>query len=49
MRTDMLIGGQWTAGTGTDTFATHNPATGKVIAELPEASASDVDEAVGQS
>lgn len=44
MRTDMYIGGKWTG--GATTFPTHNPATGEVIAELPEATASDVDSAV---
>jgi acyl-CoA reductase-like NAD-dependent aldehyde dehydrogenase len=41
----MLIDGKWTAGRGT-TFPTYNPATGAVIAQVPEATAADVDEAV---
>ncbi|AZK97800.1 MULTISPECIES: aldehyde dehydrogenase family protein [Streptomyces] len=45
MRTDMLIGGEWTAGSGS-TFPTFNPATGEVIAELPDATEADVDAAV---
>ncbi len=45
MPTDMLIGGTWTGGSGS-TFATRNPATGEVLAELPEATAADVDAAV---
>ncbi|MGW0578634.1 aldehyde dehydrogenase family protein [Streptomyces sp. NPDC002920] len=46
MRTDMLIGGEWTVGNGTATFTSLNPATGEVLAELPEATAADVDAAV---
>ena len=46
MRTEMLIGGKWTSGSGAATFTTRNPATGEVIAELPEGTASDVDAAV---
>ncbi|QDY80184.1 aldehyde dehydrogenase family protein [Streptomyces qinzhouensis] len=45
MRTDMLIDGEWTTGSGT-TFPTLNPATGEVIAEVPEATETDVDTAV---
>ncbi|NKQ51461.1 aldehyde dehydrogenase [Amycolatopsis sp. K13G38] len=45
MRTDMYINGKWTGGSAT--FPTHNPATGEVIAELPAATPSDVDAAVG--
>jgi aldehyde dehydrogenase (NAD+)/betaine-aldehyde dehydrogenase len=41
----MLIDGKWTAGRGT-AFPTYDPATGEVIAEVPEATAADVDEAV---
>lgn len=46
MRTDMLIGGEWTAGRSGNTFTSLNPATGEVLAELPEATAADVDTAV---
>lgn len=45
MRTDMLIGGEWIAGSGA-TFTSVNPATGEVLAELREASQTDVDAAV---
>ncbi|MFC7343841.1 aldehyde dehydrogenase family protein [Saccharopolyspora griseoalba] len=45
MRTDMHINGKWTGGSGS-TFATRNPATGEVIAELPEATPADVEAAV---
>jgi aldehyde dehydrogenase (NAD+)/betaine-aldehyde dehydrogenase len=41
----MLIGGKWTGGAG-GTFATLNPATGEVVAELPEGTPADVDAAV---
>jgi acyl-CoA reductase-like NAD-dependent aldehyde dehydrogenase len=46
MRADMLIDGKWTRGKSTTTFSTRNPASGEVIAELPEANAADVDDAV---
>jgi aldehyde dehydrogenase (NAD+)/betaine-aldehyde dehydrogenase len=42
----MLIDGKWTAGNGGTTFPTYNPANGEVIAEVPEATEADVDEAV---
>lgn len=45
MRTDMLIGGEWVAGSGA-AFASVNPATGEVLAELREATELDVDAAV---
>ncbi|MTD56597.1 aldehyde dehydrogenase family protein [Amycolatopsis sp. RM579] len=41
----MFIGGKWNGGSGA-TFVTRNPATGEVLAELPEAAPSDVDTAV---
>jgi aldehyde dehydrogenase (NAD+)/betaine-aldehyde dehydrogenase len=41
----MFIGGAWTPGTG-EAFASRNPATGEVLAELREASTSEVDAAV---
>ncbi|MFI2345501.1 aldehyde dehydrogenase family protein [Streptomyces sp. NPDC019443] len=47
MRSDMLIGGEWTAGSGT-TFTTVNPATGEVLAELPEATGPTVFAGVSQ-
>ena len=48
MTTDykMLIGGQWVAASDGATFETFNPATGKVWATAPEATAEDVDRAV---
>jgi len=48
MTTDykMLIGGQWVAASDGATFETFNPATGKVWATAPEATAKDVDRAV---
>ncbi|MFJ9588030.1 aldehyde dehydrogenase family protein [Streptomyces acidicola] len=45
MRTDMLIGGEWTSGTG-PAFTSLNPATGEVLAELREATDAQVDAAV---
>ena len=45
-RYDHFIGGQWTAPAEKKYFATHNPATGKKIAEVAEGSKADVDAAV---
>ncbi|MFD7999549.1 aldehyde dehydrogenase family protein [Streptomyces mirabilis] len=45
MRTDMLIGGEWIAGSGA-AFTSVNPATGEILAELREANEADVDAAV---
>ncbi|MHA4854860.1 aldehyde dehydrogenase family protein [Rhodococcus sp. MSC1_016] len=45
MRTQLHINGQWLDG-GAGTFPTHNPATGKVIAEVAAANTTDVDAAV---
>ncbi|MEV0612802.1 aldehyde dehydrogenase family protein [Nonomuraea sp. NPDC050404] len=45
MRTDMFIGGEWTPGGGS-AFNSLNPATGEVLAELREATETDVDAAV---
>ncbi|WP_073252383.1 aldehyde dehydrogenase family protein [Cryptosporangium aurantiacum] len=42
----MLIGGEWIEPGGRSTFPTYDPATGKVIAELIEATPADVDAAV---
>lgn len=42
----MLIGGQWVTASDGATFETFNPATGKVWATAPEATAEDVDRAV---
>ena len=44
MRVEMLIDGRWT--TGTDTFATYDPATGDVIAKVALGTPADVDAAV---
>ena len=45
-RHEMFIGGRWTPGSGGAMEKIHNPATGEVIAEVPRASAEDVDSAV---
>ena len=45
-RTRMLIGGEWIDAGSRSIFPTHDPATGKVIAELAEATPVDVDAAV---
>ena len=42
----MLIGGAWVPASDGATFETFNPATGKVWATAPEATADDVDRAV---
>lgn len=42
----MLIGGQWVEALSGKTFESVNPATGKVIAEIAEGDAADVDRAV---
>ncbi|HLU03088.1 MAG TPA: aldehyde dehydrogenase family protein, partial [Advenella sp.] len=42
----LLIGGRWLAGQEAQCFDTLNPATGRVLAQLHQASASDVDAAV---
>lgn len=42
----LLIGGQWVDSVTQKKFPTFDPATGKVLAEVAEASAEDVDEAV---
>ncbi|MBB4933014.1 aldehyde dehydrogenase (NAD+)/betaine-aldehyde dehydrogenase [Lipingzhangella halophila] len=45
MRTEMLIDGEWNAGSG-QTFATLNPATGETIAEVAQGGAVEIDAAV---
>jgi len=45
-RTELLIGGEWGEASGRKRFATINPATEDVIAEVPEAGGTDVDAAV---
>ena len=42
----MWIGGEWVDADSGKTFLTHNPATGEVVAQVPEAGLSDVDKAV---
>ena len=46
MTTKMFIDGGWTASGGRPTFATYDPATGKVLEQVPEATTEDVDAAV---
>ncbi len=48
-RTELLIGGNWTAASGGQSFATLNPATGETIAEISEARETDVDAAVANA
>ena len=43
--TDMLIGGEWSSGSG-QTYEDRDPATGEVIASLPDASSEEVHRAV---
>lgn len=43
---DMLIGERWRAGQDGQTFDTCNPATGRILAQVHQASAADVDAAV---
>jgi acyl-CoA reductase-like NAD-dependent aldehyde dehydrogenase len=43
---EMLIGGRWVTAADGRTFDTYNPATGEVIAHVPEAGPEDVDRAV---
>ncbi|HYZ25013.1 MAG TPA: aldehyde dehydrogenase family protein, partial [Rhodopila sp.] len=42
----MLIGGKWLEAASGRTFATHNPATGEVLAQVAEGDAEDIDGAV---
>lgn len=42
----MLIGGEWVASESGATFETVDPATGEVLAEVPEGDAADIDRAV---
>jgi acyl-CoA reductase-like NAD-dependent aldehyde dehydrogenase len=42
----MLIGGEWVPATGNRTFDDRDPATGEILATLPDATAADVDAAV---
>jgi aldehyde dehydrogenase (NAD+) len=45
-QTQLFIDGQWTPARSGKTFATINPATEEVIAQVAEADAADVDAAV---
>lgn len=46
---ELLIGGEWTAGTSGKTEPVINPATEEVLAELPHASEQDLDQALDAS
>lgn len=46
IRTQMLINGEWRASSNGETFAVFDPATGNAIAQVPLATAEDVDHAV---
>jgi len=46
-RAQMFIGGEWVDGSSDESQPVWNPATGEVIAEVPKATAEDVDRAVG--
>jgi betaine-aldehyde dehydrogenase len=45
-RAQMFIGGEWVDGSGDESQPVWNPATGEVIAEVPKATAEDVNRAV---
>jgi 1-pyrroline dehydrogenase len=45
-RREMFIGGKWVPGSGSESQAVINPATGDVIAEVPKGTIEDVDKAV---
>jgi betaine-aldehyde dehydrogenase len=45
-RAQMFIGGEWVDGSGDESQPVWNPATGEVIAEVPKATADDVNRAV---
>ena len=45
-RREMFIGGEWVAGSGSESQAIINPATGETIAEVPKGTEADVDRAV---
>ena len=42
----MLIGGQWVEAASGKKFDTYNPATGEVLARVPEGDREDIDRAV---
>src|SRR6185437_1585992 len=41
----MFIGGKWREAASGKTFATHNPATGEVLAQVAEGDSEDIDRA----
>ena len=45
----LFIGGHWRTGEGRDTAPVHNPATGNAMADLPLATAADLEEALAAS
>jgi acyl-CoA reductase-like NAD-dependent aldehyde dehydrogenase len=45
----MLVGGDWVQATGQRSFEDRDPATGDLLATLPDATAADVDDAVGRA
>jgi len=45
-RREMFIGGEWVAGSGSESQPIVNPATGETIAEVPKGTEADVDRAV---
>ena len=47
IHSDLYVGGEWTAATGSNVIEVVNPATEQVIATVPAASTSDADRAVG--
>src|SRR3984957_19774957 len=42
----MFIGGKWLEAASGKTFATHNPATGEILAQVAEGDSEDIDRAV---
>ena len=47
MAWDLWIDGKWTPSRGSDSLKVENPATGEIVDEVVDASAEDVDAAVG--
>ncbi|HWW09141.1 MAG TPA: aldehyde dehydrogenase family protein, partial [Candidatus Acidoferrales bacterium] len=47
MREELFVGGAWVPSTGTEWIPVENPATEKLITRVPDATAEDVDGAVG--
>ena len=46
LRTQAYVNGQWIAAASGKTFAVHNPATGALIATVPDMSRADVRQAI---